>query len=320
MALITQWHSLWKNPNSKQTFSYDLQCSKYTLDFGCHHDTLSMRLQAQQANPSNSTLDVLRRQYERRGHQFRPHIAVPSLHDACVESPDARYMVKYQIMALNGTRMESAVRTMIDPEFTLAPLLSLYCRRYGVPEYDMPILFPSMRFNTANVRYMQPVRRRGKKKRQQHTKSDERYDRLIPLVLLPLLLDLMPGYYQCCNNIVAECMQMRDALLMDGHLSLCPSHVKEQLRGLQHNCRVLGFWQQQSRYNLRAQNLIPHRDRNEYNQLQELFSLQRQQEYQHATLLYYCESLDATENTARQVLTTRGTTQKTTERSGSVYS
>lgn len=278
----TDWRCRWLKSNTNEVYRTQFRCRLYRLEFRSTRRALSLQLSTLDHIKKDSSLATLSGIYSRHGHHHqnnnnndrrqenvgpRPELPLIHLHR------------QYDLLAINGSDLERSVTSQLDPEFRLGHLVRQFCDQYNV---HWSRTFPSLRhdignnrpvktsqtdfteeddddriyvFDTDNSLYhdfhsdREPVKKRIKLTLQEE--NIDNYDVLIPLCLLPLVLDLMPGYFQQVNNIGEQCMRMRETLLLDSTLGLYPRHVQDQLELLRHNCHALGFLGQQARFQLR---------------------------------------------------------------------
>ncbi len=292
----TDWHCRWLQPGTQAVYRTRFHCRLYTLEFGDHSLPLSTLLtQQQQPIVPGSSHDILRRQYERNCAQ--PSQGAPPIDEdvrdlgPIVEPPLIHSHAMYQLLALNGSELQRSVRATIDAQFDLDQLMLAFCLEYSV---TLERTFPSLRHESANrpapqrkpgsvipratdddaykfdegvvdlneVRY-EPVHR------PRPARTTE-FDRLLPLCLLPLVLDRLPGYFQQVNNIGEQCTRLKDTLLLEHSLGLYPPYVHRQLQALRHNTHVLGFMGQQARLQLRQDDPVARERERHREELREL--------------------------------------------------
>lgn len=301
----TNWHCRWLKQETGQLFATYFCCRLYHIDF-TRHCALS-RLMAQQPRdtPPGSALETLRRQYARHGNapadaeEQRPTGPVATL-------PDATQYSLYHLLALNGYEMERSLRRHIEDDFSIYALMQQFCERYRA---QMSRTFPPLRRDLSHHTVT------ATKRASRHSDDEDievldvlpnvngrtqhAYDRLIPLALLPLVLDLMPGSYTYCNNIIEQCLLVRQDLLQQRALATQPVYVTEQLQLIKHNCTALAFLQQQARFQLRQSDWLMRDDLRRQHEAEqqalaearaaELDSLHRQIENMHVAMRFLYE-------------------------------
>lgn len=263
----TDWHCRWLKAD--QVYHTRFRCRLYRLEFLTGRRPLSLQLDASHCN-QDSSLSILSAIYARHGH-IRKIDPIDEDLGPRVELPLIHLHTHYDLMAINGSDLERSVRNQLDPTFSLAHLVQQFCQQYNC---HWARTFPSLSHDVTTrvrsngdvsndaaiyridtdenlYRNLPTLTKESVKKRVNITiEWEEGYDVLIPLALLPLVLDLMPGYFQQVNNIGQQCMRMRETLLMESTLGLYPRYVQEQLELVRHNCHALGFLAQQARFQL----------------------------------------------------------------------
>ena len=303
----TNWHCRWLKQETGQIFATHFACRLYHIDF-TQHCALS-RLMAQQPGETarGSALDILRRQYARHGNDVdsaedqRPSGPVATL-------PDATHYALYHLLALNGYEVERSLRRHIESDFSIYALMQQFCERYSA---HMDRTFPPLRRDLSH-HSVKVVKRTASRQRSDdedvevlealpnvNGRPQHAYDRLIPLSLLPLVLDLMPGSFAYCNNIVEQCLLVRQDLLQQRALTTQPIYVTEQLQLIKHNCIALAFLQQQARFQLRQSDWLMRDDLRRQHEAEqqalaearaaELDSLHRQIENMHVAMRFLYE-------------------------------
>lgn len=266
----TEWHSRWHHPQNAQTYAARFTCRLYHLRLRERHPLSRLLRRLLPAEPPDSAHAVLRAQYARHQYPIEPKAARDVKGQRPQpELPELHQHATYHLLALNGHELERTVRASgVAPDFALHALLQQFCERYRCKklEHCFPALHQDISSSQAETRRIvtksaralpavaeedDALRYTGRSARTQ-PRAPVCHDRLVPLALLPLLLDLMPLCYQRCNNIVEQCLRLRSDLLMQHRLTAYPGYVTQQLQQLRHNCQALGFLQQQARFELHA--------------------------------------------------------------------
>jgi len=316
---MTCWYSGWFCPHNDTVKYTKMPCALHHLQFAAH-DNLSQLIHEERAAhriTKGSSLALLRDIYlchaaldeappppsplfeggdddddDEWEEEERPTITVPRIH----------YCTHYTLVALNGRDLQAFVRTYVDPNFRLSPLLWRFCEFYGV---DIVKTFPSQRTEDAlkarplgvarktqatstlpppadgtgvydnddlygpgadprallaaeaeaqrqeqmasvEAQHREQMARHTEIQRRRHEEETKVFTRLIPVCLLPLLLQMLPDYYQSATNTVSECVALTQALLRSIPTAAFPSYVHEQLEALHTNTMYVAYRNQKS--------------------------------------------------------------------------
>lgn len=259
--------------NGEQALEGAFAARVYELTFE-NHGPLSATLR-REPDVENSALALLRQVY---GTADPTLTQAPPVPDPTVDRPPQPTLLVpgldmccwYQLLALEASLLQDFVQRVADPGFTMAPLLLQFCQRY---KCCLETTFPSMAHDVSNrptvkttyvmesdtphidfspeddplvdnealLDYMlQGMKKPPRKKPRQSPRRDERqWGRLIPVMLLPLVLDLLPPSYQCCNNTVNVCVNMQARIDLRMVYQCYPSYMHDQTWALRTNTMYL---------------------------------------------------------------------------------
>jgi hypothetical protein len=232
------------------TLSTQLPVRLYQLEFKQHCGILEL-LDTVETRPRGTTiLGMMSRLMQRYGWQRQsPYTGAATHHATTVispltQSPKIQYYRLYNVLAIDAAVMEQFLRH-VDQSFSMTATMLQYCRQYGV---TIEKTFPLMTHDVSNHR-----QRIGKAKRVivdkncdmevvPRTEEEEECKRLIPVSLLPLLLQHMPLYFTRVNAITSECEALEQRVWNSfPEIIHYPSYVSEQVGASEKNRRYCNF-------------------------------------------------------------------------------